>query len=58
MSGVRYITTPSGVRIGSAYQPALARMDRDSERLQSALLNPRTKYPRLALFFYAVWSWL
>jgi hypothetical protein len=54
MSGVHYITTPSGVRIGSAYQRPLPRMDRDAERLQRALLDPRTRpLPPLWVMFVA-----
>lgn len=54
MNGVRYITTPSGVRIGSAYQPPAPRMDRDAERLQRALLDPRTAYSPVLAFVLAL----
>jgi len=33
------------VVIGSAYRPAPPAMDRDAQRLQSALLDPRTANP-------------
>lgn len=42
---VPYITTPSGVRIGSAWTPPPARMDRDAQTLQKALLDSRTAQP-------------
>lgn len=44
-ASVRYITTPSGVRIGSAYQPKPPIMSADHERLQAALFDPRTAKP-------------
>lgn len=54
---VPYITTPAGVRISSAYQPPPARMDRDAQAIQRALLEPRTSQPLspLARLLGAIW---
>ena len=53
-------TTRTGLRIGCAYVPTPPAPPKDGERLQAALLEPRTKYPvslvrRVA---GAVWGWL
>lgn len=45
MNAPRFITTPAGVRIGCAYQRPMPRTDRDHEKLQAALLEPRTARP-------------
>ncbi len=42
---VRFITTPAGVRIGWAYVPKPAPLTADHERVQAALLEPRTQHP-------------
>ncbi|HYE41262.1 MAG TPA: hypothetical protein VEB23_15090 [Ramlibacter sp.] len=60
MNHPRYITTRSGVRIGSAWTPPPHRIDHDHHKLQTALLNPRTARPmntaqRIAA---AAWRWL
>jgi hypothetical protein len=56
----RYITTPSGVRIGSAYQPPPARLDRDHQKVQAALLESRTAFPvhRMHRLLGAIVRWL
>lgn len=60
MTGVRYITTASGLRIGCAYQPPPARVEGDAQRVQAALLEERTTQPqtRLQRLLGAIWSWL
>lgn len=60
MNGPRYITTSAGVRIGCAYQPPPARIGSDGERVQAALLEPRTALPMTALhrLLGAIWNWL
>ena len=52
--------TRSGLRIGCAWTPRPARFDRDHERLQAALLDPRTAMPPNPLMRLAgaIWSWL
>lgn len=57
---VRYITTPAGVRIGSAYTPKPQRLTADQERMQAALLEPRTATPRsfLQRLLGALWRFL
>lgn len=55
---VAFITTPAGVRIGSAWQPPPARLDRDQQQVQAALLEPRTAEPLrgAARVFGAIWK--
>lgn len=60
MNTPRFITTRSGVRISSAYTRPPARVDGDHERVQAALLEPRTQRPPspLARFIAVVFGWL
>lgn len=44
-AGDRIITTPSGLRIGSAYTPPPARLSDDAERIQAALLATGRRCP-------------
>jgi hypothetical protein len=55
---VAFITTPAGVRIGSAWQPPPARLDRDQQQVQAALLEPRTAQPLrgISRVFGAIWK--
>lgn len=58
--GARVITTPAGVRIGSAFTPKPAPMDRDARAVQAALLDPRTAspLPSTLRLFGAIWRLL
>ncbi len=60
MNAVRYITTRSGVRIGSAWTPPPARIEGDATRIQSALLDERTARPQTVVqrLVGRIWSWL
>lgn len=53
-------TTATGLRIGIAHQRPLPAIDRDAQRLQTALLEPRTArpLPQLQRVLGAVWRWL
>lgn len=52
--------TATGLRIGIAHQRPPARIDREAERLQVALLEPRTARPLTLLqrLLGAIWRWL
>lgn len=52
--------TRTGLRIGCAWTPPPARTDRDHQRLQAALLEPRTAAPQPlpARVAGAIWRWL
>lgn len=56
----RLATTATGLRIGIAHQRPLPAIDREAERLQAALLEPRTARPLLMLqrIVGRVWQWL
>lgn len=53
-------TTATGLRIGIAHQRPLPAIDREAERLQAALLEPRTARPLTPLqrVLGAAWRWL
>jgi hypothetical protein len=48
------------VQIGIAYTPKPALLTADQERMQAALLEPRTALPQTPLqrLFGRIWSWL
>ena len=52
--------TRTGLRIGCAWTPPPAGTDRDHQRLQAALLEPRTATPLslAARVAGAIWRWL
>jgi hypothetical protein len=53
---VPYITTKAGIRIGSAYQRPLPRIEGDAMRLQTALIDPARRVPEpLRLVAALVW---
>lgn len=60
MNHPRFITTRSGVRIGSAWTPPAPRPTADQEQMQRALLERRTRHPRplFARFIGAIVRWL
>ncbi len=53
------LRTCRGIVIGGAIRPPLPAMTQDGERIQAALLEPRTAHPRplLAHAFGAFWQW-
>ncbi len=52
--------TATGLRIGIAYVPRPASVDGDAQRVQSALLEPRTAKPLpiATRLLGAIWRWL
>lgn len=52
--------TPSGIKIGLLYRRPMPPVDGDSQLLQSAILDPRTRKPRPTLMraLGKIWKWL
>lgn len=55
----RTLRTCRGIHIGGAIAPRMPAVSQDGERLQAALLEPRTAAPRPVLLRIAgaVWGW-